>query len=233
MLSQISSFRAGDILELEATLESAGADDLISRGHGDWDRPPRQRLFVEYWRPLRGPWQLTGALDWFEEGLGGRALKGRLTLNWYPRDDFNLQFTAGPLHSPNWLAWEDGRAFGRYARRSHVYAIDANWFPGRRHELRLKAQWLAIDAREGRRYLLENGRMLPTGEALPDFTVNNFGLQLRYRYEIAPQSELYLVYSRGGLLRQTREPPETLDLLDEALRLRDADQFLAKLRYRF
>ena len=37
-----------------------------------------------------------------------------------------------------------------------------------------------------------------TPEPVSSFTVNNLGFQLRYRYEIGPLSELFVVYGRGG-----------------------------------
>ncbi|HEY0661589.1 MAG TPA: DUF5916 domain-containing protein [Lysobacter sp.] len=233
LLTQVNNFRSGAMLQFDATLESAGIDDLIARGHGDWDRPARQKLVTVYRTPVRGRWQLRSELHLFEAGLGGTAVGEKFLLDWFPRDDFNLQFRVEPLHASDWLVWEGGNDFGRYSRRMHVYGLDANWFPGLRHELRLKTQWLAIDARDGERYRLAHGDMHATGEQLSDFAVNNFGLQLRYRYALAPQSDLYLVYSRGGLSETHAEARDSFDLLGDALRLRDADQFLAKVRYRF
>ena len=46
----------------------------------------------------------------------------------------------------------------------------------------------------GRASLLRRTR----GRRCAPFTVNNLGLQMRYRYEIGPLSELFLVYARGG-----------------------------------
>ncbi|MEZ0470717.1 DUF5916 domain-containing protein [Luteimonas salinilitoris] len=232
-LTQTSDFRSGASLQFDLTLESAGIDDLISRGNGDWERPARQRLIVTHRTPVQRHWQLRSELHVFEAGLGGTAVGEKFMLDWFPRDDFNLQLRVEPLHPGDWLVWERGREFGRYRRRMHIYGVDANWFPGRKHEFRLKAQWLAVDAREGRGYRLEGGTLAATGERLPDFAVNSFGLQLRYRYEFAPRSDLYLVYSRGGTLTTEGDPQSSFDLLEEALQLRDADQFLAKLRFRF
>jgi hypothetical protein len=69
-------------------------------------------------------------------------------------------------------------------------------------------------------------------EPLAPFTVNNLGLQIRYRYEIGPLSELFLVYARGGfdLLRDDQRGVGQLfgDMSD----VRDADQFMVKVRYR-
>lgn len=231
-LIQTSDFRGGASLQLRTDLETGGVDDLIARGHGNWQRPARQRLFAELRLPVRGAWQFSGALDRFEEGLASHALKGKANVNWFPRDNVNLQFTLSTQHSNDWLVWEGDNAFGRYARRVHFAGLNANWFPGLRHELRLQAQWLGIAARAGERYTLEGGDMHAADATLPGFTINNFGLQLRYRYDLTRQADLYLVYSRGGILRQEGEPRSAFDLAGDAVGLRDSEHFLAKLRYR-
>lgn len=61
----------------------------------------------------------------------------------------------------------------------------------------------------------------------------NFGLQLRYRFEISPLSDFYIVHSRGGLDRIDDPSQGTLDLLGDSTSLRNTDQFLVKLRYGF
>ena len=66
------------------------------------------------------------------------------------------------------------------------------------------------------------------------FEVNNFGLQIRYRWTFAPQSDLYVVYGRGGITFEEGEARDGLGgLLQSASDLRDSDQLLVKARYRF
>ena len=67
---------------------------------------------------------------------------------------------------------------------------------------------------------------------MDDFAINNFGVQLRYRWTFAPQSDLYVVYSRGGFSERSGDPRGIDDLFADAFSLRDADQFLVKVRYR-
>ena len=63
-----------------------------------------------------------------------------------------------------------------------------DWIPAPRHELRIKWQWIGIDARTAARLSHRCGGQsdhLPRDPIAP-FTVNNLGLQMRYRYEIGP-----------------------------------------------
>ena len=72
----------------------------------------------------------------------------------------------------------------------------------------------------------------PTDEPVEDFSVRTLALQIRYRFELAPLSYLYVVYGRGGFDQET-----TADGADRQLRdsfsLRDDEQLLIKLSYRF
>ncbi|MBB5016047.1 DUF5916 domain-containing protein [Rehaibacterium terrae] len=233
-LQHSSDFHSGASLQFEAGLHGAGIDDLISRGNGPWRRPARQTLFARWRTPVRNGLQLSLRGTLYQEGLAGYAFDPRLEATWFVTDDLNLQLQTGPLWSRDWLIWRQDVEFGRYRRRNDFAALNLNWFPGDRHELRVKAQWLAVTARDGERHLLgDDGHLRATATPLPDFVVNSFGLQLRYRYQFSRWSELYLVWSRGGTLDTERDPRGPLDLFDEALSLRDADQFLVKFRHRF
>jgi len=72
---------------------------------------------------------------------------------------------------------------------------------------------------------------VPTS-ASHDFTVSIVTAQIRYRWEIAPLTDFYLVYNRGNTL------PDQIDsdfsgLFQDALADPIVNSFVAKLRYRF
>jgi hypothetical protein len=62
--------------------------------------------------------------------------------------------------------------------------------------------------------------------------VQTLGIQLRYRFEFAPLSYLYVVYGRGGF-EQRQSGDEALGLLGDSFSLRDDEQLLVKFSYRF
>ena len=66
---------------------------------------------------------------------------------------------------------------------------------------------------------------MPTPADVSDFSLSNLGFQVRYRYELAPLSDLYVVYSRGGL-DEDDQSRSLSDLLGDATSLRDAEQIL-------
>jgi hypothetical protein len=231
-LTRNAEFRAGGAYFLELRVDSAGYDDQIARGNGKIWRGARQWLFSEYASARRGKWQYTLGAWVFQEGVKDHALQLESSISYSVSDRLSIDGEINPRWSRDWLIWLDGDRLASYRRTQWDTALNINWFPKARHELRAKLQWFAVDAHDATAYrIAARGRLTEDGRA-EDFSVNNFGLQLRYRYELAPQSELYLVYSRGGYEQRDRRD-ESADLFVDALSLRDADQFLAKLRYRF
>jgi hypothetical protein len=80
-----------------------------------------------------------------------------------------------------------------------------------------------------------NGRALPSDDAIDSFGVRTLGLQVRYRYELAPLSYLYVVSGRGGYEQAPilDDVPGAPQLLRDSFSLRDTEQWLVKLNYRF
>ena len=65
-----------------------------------------------------------------------------------------------------------------------------------------------------------------------DFTVSMLTAQLRYRWEIAPLTDLYLVYNLGNDLPQS-VGSDFFDLFRDSFRDAIVESFVIKLRYRF
>ena len=70
-----------------------------------------------------------------------------------------------------------------------------------------------------------------------DFNLGILTTQLRYRWEIAPLTDLFIVYNRGNSINKASsvEAYETPfnDLFSNTLEEPIVDTFVAKLRYRF
>lgn len=218
---------------LGAYLESAGYNDLISRGNGLLRVRPGTSVFLEHETARRGDWAFEFNLNPYRSVFDDTGIYVGAEAAWFPAETFNLAAEAGWLRSDAWLVWERGTRFGAFARTQADFELDANWFPADAQELRLKLQWLAIDTSDPRAFdLRADARLQPSARPVDAFSINNFGVQLRYRWTFAPQSDLYAVYSRGGFSERTGDPRGIDDLFQDAFSLRDADQFLVKVRYR-
>ena len=65
-----------------------------------------------------------------------------------------------------------------------------------------------------------------------DFVISRMTFQARYRWEIAPLSDLFVVYTRGASLPRSSFLTFQ-DLLEESWNTPVVDQLAIKLRYRF
>ncbi len=213
-----------------------GSDVLITRGNGHVDVPEKVFLFWERSRPRRGDWSFYGWARSAAEGLdgaGGLGLELGFEPSYHVSDDLVVQGLFSVQHNPDWLLWRGGDRLGSF--RADIATVGANveWQIGTRQELRIKLETIALDARLRQAWQVSpTGQPLRTNDPIPDFSLANLGFQVRYRYELAPLSDLYIVYGRGGLAMRD-ESQSLSDLLGDATRLRDDEQILVKLSYRF
>ena len=86
----------------------------------------------------------------------------------------------------------------------------------------------------GSSYIVDpSGDLSPTNMIVDDFNLSIVALQLHYRYEIAPLSNIYLVYSRGGTQNITGEVDSFSSLFTPGWDKRDGDNLIFKRRYQF
>ena len=235
-IRRTSTLRDGTTEDAQLNVNTAGWDDLLTRGHGALFLPPSLDLFYERISPRHGDWAFKLDAEVFTGGLGGNrqvAYDIEFVPTYFINDAFSVY--AGPSWQriPDWLVWQHDNLIGRFDQ--HTLQLDAgfDWAIDPRQELRVKLQAIGLDARLRGGYRVgANGRAVASDEPVDDFNVRNLGLQIRYRYELAPLSYLYVVYGRGGyamdgLARRTG------DVFGNSLALRDDEQLLVKLSYRF
>ena len=113
-----------------------------------------------------------------------------------------------------------------------------NFFITAKQQLSLKLQWAGIDADESHFWSVPDavGDLAPRYKNLSDptddFTVSRLTAQVRYRWEIGPLSDLFLVYTRGSNL-PSRLEDDFWPLFEDAINEPIIDVFTMKLRYRF
>jgi hypothetical protein len=234
-ISRESELRNGSYEYGQINVNSAGYDDLLTRGNGNLWIPANFNSYFDYQRPRVGNWGYEVELNLFSGGLSGNDKVG-YTIHVEPKyfisDAFNVY--AGVLHdfTPDWLIWDRENLIGSYREHQTNFDLGFNWIMTNRHELRLKLQAIALSADLQQAYRVENGNAVPTDEPVDDFSVQTLGVQLRYRYEFKPLSYLYVVYGRGGY-QQESVYDDTGGLIRDGFSLRDDEQLLVKFSYRF
>ncbi|MFD0739394.1 DUF5916 domain-containing protein [Lysobacter koreensis] len=244
--NRFSERRDGGNQFFEVAGWTAGHDDLITRGNGVVNVPSKLFLFAERFRPRKGHWALYGSVRYNADGLGG-VDEGATTLFFEPTYHVNdtLSFFSGLelRHNPDWLLWQpgddivaNGNRLGSFRSDMAFLSGGMTWLVDNKQELRVRLEAIGLDAQA-----LQTWRVAPDGtpvastEPLPDFGLRNLGFQVRYRYELAPLSYLYVAYVRGGSLFE-EDIGSSFDAtrqFTDAFDLRDSEQLLVKLSYRF
>ena len=235
-MSRESRLRNGSYEYGQININSAGVDDLLTRGNGAVNLPPNFDSTFEYERPREGNWAYATELEAFSGGLSGNGRVG-YSVNvepiYFVSDAFNVYVGLTVSRTPDWLVWQQDNLIGSFDARQTDLNAGFNWTLSHRQELRLRLQAIALNADLRQGYRVDAaGNAIPATDPVDNFSVRNLAFQIRYRRELAPLSYLYIVYGRGGY-RQDEFADDSGRLLRDSFRLRDDEQLLIKLSYRF
>ncbi len=236
-MSRESRLRNGSYEYGQVNVNSAGVDDLLTRGHGLVALPANFDSYFEYDRPRKGNWGYHIEATAFSAGLAGNDKVGYSVYvepTYFVNDAFNTYIGVYRKRTPDWLVWQRENLIGSFDGRQMDFNAGFNWTIGNHQELRLKLQAIAVNARLRQAYRVDGaGRAIESAEEVDDFSVRNLGIQIRYRYELAPLSYLYIVYGRGGYDQNVVSAEDSTRLLHDSFSLRDDEQLLLKVSYRF
>ena len=216
-----------------------GHEDLITRGNGVVDHPGRLFGFAERFFPKKEHWSFYANLRYSAEGLGGidRGAWSTYLEPTYAVND-NLSFFLGLelLRNPDWLIWDrDTARLVTYGQEQALLNAGTVWLIDSKQELRVRLEALGLDAGAKRAWVVApDGTPVRNNDPADSFALRNLGFQVRYRYEFAPLSYLYLAYVRGGSMFDAGAGRYSVgEEFSSAFDLRDSEQLLVKLSYRF
>jgi hypothetical protein len=231
-----SQLRDGGNEYAQVNVNSAGYNDRLLRGHGILRTPPNFNAFYERNVSRKGDWEFYGNIGVNNSGIGEDrkvGYNGQFKPTYFISDAFNV-FVLGYVEStPQWMVWQHDNLLGTFRERALEIDAGVNWTIGDKQELRVKLQAIGLNAKLRQAWRTDiDGTPVPSAEHVDDFSLRNLGFQVRYRYELAPLSDLYVVYGRGGYLLDEFAQDEASQLRD-SFSLRDSEQLLIKLSYRF
>ena len=222
-------------LGLKVGTSSSSWDDRLTRGNGLFAKPAGYWLETRYSSP-RGN-DLTFNIDANIEY--DEIEKTTLSLGFSAQIYLNERVTLGTDLSyknlQEWLIWDVNTAqlAGFEADRFNA-DLRFDWYPSARQEVRLKFQWVGIDAEQVDSYQLNSdGTLGLSPRAAEDFSLSDTALQMRYRYQLAPLSDIFLVYSRGGYFSSDDGDEGPGTLIREGWDGVQVESIIAKIRYRF
>lgn len=230
------TFRNNAQLRLMANYFPARWDDLNSRGNGAFRIKDRTFAQMQFGTDSAKPLSLSVALGIDQESLGGTTLLFDTGFTFTPTHRFSVDFDLRYKARDGWLVHQGDRDFTTYRAYDLQPRLAVDLFLTAKQQFRLTAQWAGIKARK--RAFLEvpegGGTLVPRPVPLEDedFAISRLVAQARYRWEIGPLSDLFVVYTRGGNLPGLIDG-EFTDLFLDAINEPVVDVFIIKLRYRF
>ena len=160
-------------------------------------------------------------------------------LKWKPNDHFSVDLGVRYAERSGWLLHQRGDQMGTYRSKQWLPSVSVEYYFTAQQQLTLGVTWVGITALEQDFYRLPDkpGRLTqiakPTGQPNYDFSVSQYSLQLRYRWEIAPLSDIYLVYTRQADMRDLLGEDGFSQIFENAWRDPLEDILVFKIRYRF
>ena len=222
-------------LGLKAGASASSWDDRLTRGNGLFAKPARYWLETRYSNP-RGD-DLTFNIDANVEydEIEKTTLSLGLSAQVYLSETVTLGTNLSYKNLQEWLIWDfDTAQLAGFEADRFNADLRFDWYPSPRQEVRLKFQWVGIDAEQVHSYQLNSdGSLALSTSPANDFSLSDTALQVRYRYQLAPLSDIFLVYSRGGYFSSDdgNEGPGTL--IKEGWDGVQVESLIAKIRYRF
>jgi hypothetical protein len=211
-------------------------EDIDSRGNGTYKSDDR------IWWNVFWTTDASRMLSWslgvggLQEDLGDWTGQYSVGVTARPMDSLVIKADLKYKRRDGWLVYQGADNFGAYNGIDWQPSIEANWFIAPRHQLRFSLQWAGVRMDEQGFFEIPEGggSLVPATRTRDDydFTVSLLTAQLRYRWEIAPLTDLYVVYNRGNRLPYRAEDSFT-DLFSDTLDDPIVDSFIVKLRYRF
>jgi len=154
--------------------------------------------------------------------------------SYFPNDNLKINLQYRIRKENEWLIWTEDNKFGLYDSEQDTVSIGLNWFSGNKHEIRLKSQFVALQADNPQSLISDSGGYLyNSDDMIKPFTQGVVSFQVRYKYEIAPLSYLYLVYSKGGTSYDEDEDYSKSDIFNQPWNNPSDEVYSIKFRLKY
>lgn len=235
-LANRMTFDSLNRLTLRASYQPEYYDDLNSFGNGSFRI--EERLFGGFlWESDSSrPFSWAMGAGYSQEQIEGAADIVRIIVNWRPSDRFALSANVRYRNRDGWLLHQEDQNFTTFRAEEWSPKISADYFLTARQQFRFSLQWVGIKAKEDEFYQVPDApgdliSVTKPGGPSDSFSLSQMALQLRYRWEIAPLSDLFLVYTR--LVDDGSELKSFSDTFSDGYDNPMEDLVVLKLRYRF
>jgi hypothetical protein len=236
--------RLNDLSELIARLgyNASYYDDLNSFGNGTYRIDDRVDASLSWATDSTRVWSFQVGGGFKEDELGDPGYSWEVGTTWRPSHQFSVALKLKYVKQEGWLLHQQDDLMATFEAEQWLPSLSVEYFISARQQLRLALQWVGIRAQERDFFRIPSSPgdlqaiAKPSGPGLRssyDFSVSQYNLQARYRWEIAPLSDIFLVYTRQADLQTALGEAGFNDLFDDAWQRPLADVLVVKIRYRF
>ena len=236
-LSHRFTFQNLSQVRLTGSYEPDQYDDRNSFGFGTYALDSRRGLNFEYSsdNSKRFYYMLGGG--WMDENTEGDVLNSMVVLVYRPSDRLSMFMNLSYTNRDAWLLHRGDGNFTTYASESWGPRFAFNYFIDAKQYIRFDLQWRGIRSIESGYYELPDDskdlqawtEQKPSADA--GFSISRMNVQLRYRWEIAPMSDLYVVYTKNSNLPDAHGRSFG-DKFTETFSHPTDEAFIVKLRHR-
>ena len=225
-------------------LKTSGKDTTITRKNIDYPYVKNTGSFsfnLDYESPSFGIWEYDWRIgyedaDKYEsfDSNGYERRYAKIGGSFYPVDDFKVGFSTRIRNEKEWLNWIENNDLAVYDLSQKIISINMNWYRGSKHEVRLKSQFVALQAKNPRSLIVDqNGYLKNNNKEVSPFSEGITSFQVRYKYEIAPLSYIYLVYTKGGSVFEDNITRETSKIFKDPWKDPNNEIFSIKFRLKY
>ena len=212
-------------------------DDRLGRGTGDFRIPERWGANVNVSTDRAKSLAFTARINLRQDDLGPAQTGASAGVVWRPDDRFSLNLNLNYTDQEALLIHKGGGNYTSFESHQWAPRLELNYFITAKQQLRFSGQWTALKAFEDRFWQVNPSkreflRPVPNPDDIrDDFVISRLTFQARYRWEIAPLSDLFVVYTRGSNLPSSGFDTFA-DLLERSWNEKIVDTIAIKLRYR-
>ena len=233
------SFKSTSNISINANISSKGKDDEITQGSSI---SPFLRtgnggnIDFSYRSPQMGPWKYSFGVGVEKKNYYAytdRRRSASVGLGYTPQDNIRTWLRLNHSRRSNWTIRVDQDLYGTFAQKRVGVDTGVTWYPSDKKEFTFKIDLVSFRNQQAKAWELDqNGYLNPSNRSTDSINLGSLAFQIRYKYEIAPLSNIYLVYTRGGSVFFDDEAGNSrifTDTWDEP----QGNRFAAKIRYRF
>ncbi len=225
-------------LDVQFAYRPSAVDDRSSFDNGSFETEATKFVMFTFGTDTAKKLSYSVQAGFRDDELGDPAYIGDVGVTYSPINRLRLDYDLRYRDSKGWLIWVGDGDFTRYFSEQLSHIVSLDFFMTARQQFRATLQWTGVNATERDFWQVPNeiGKLVPRsmkpGADSDDFTISRLTAQLRYRWEIAPLSDLFVVYTRGSNVPSLGYA-EFNTLFREALQDPIVDIIVLKLRYRF